>query len=103
MVSSPRFHGRPNERLQRLPERDASRKQPEPRADLLLAAFCCLIGKSWTGTTMLEVKNVTLSRGGTVLIRDASFLIGKGEKAGLVGVNGAGKTTSGSRAPWPTG
>jgi ATP-binding cassette, subfamily F, member 3 len=42
---------------------------------------------------MLEVKNVTLSRGGTVLIRDASFLIGKGEKAGLVGVNGAGKTT----------
>ena len=42
---------------------------------------------------MLEVKNVTLSRGGIVLIRDASFLIGKGEKVGLVGVNGAGKTT----------
>ncbi len=42
---------------------------------------------------MLDVKHVTLSRGGKVLIEDATFLIGKGEKVGLVGVNGAGKTT----------
>src|SRR5262245_12766687 len=42
---------------------------------------------------MLEAKHVTLSRGGTVLLRDASFLIGAGEKVGLVGANGAGKTT----------
>jgi ATP-binding cassette, subfamily F, member 3 len=42
---------------------------------------------------MLEVKHVTLSRGGKYLIEDASFLIGRGEKVGLVGVNGAGKTT----------
>jgi ATPase subunit of ABC transporter with duplicated ATPase domains len=42
---------------------------------------------------MLDVKHVTLSRGGKVLIEDATFLIGNGEKVGLVGVNGAGKTT----------
>jgi ATP-binding cassette subfamily F protein 3 len=42
---------------------------------------------------MLETKHVTLSRGGKILVEDASFLIGRGEKVGLVGVNGAGKTT----------
>jgi ATP-binding cassette, subfamily F, member 3 len=42
---------------------------------------------------MLDVKHVTLSRGGKELIEDATFLIGNGEKVGLVGVNGAGKTT----------
>jgi ATPase subunit of ABC transporter with duplicated ATPase domains len=42
---------------------------------------------------MLEVKHVTLSRGGKALLEDASFLVGRGEKVGLVGINGAGKTT----------
>jgi ATPase subunit of ABC transporter with duplicated ATPase domains len=42
---------------------------------------------------MLDVRHVTLSRGGKTLLQDATFLVGNGEKVGLVGVNGAGKTT----------
>src|SRR5260370_36527733 len=42
---------------------------------------------------MLEVKHLTLSRGGKYLIEEASFVIGRGEEVGVVGVNGAGKTT----------
>ena len=42
---------------------------------------------------MLEARGVALSRGGRTLVHDASFLIGRGEKVGLVGVNGAGKAT----------
>ncbi|HEU5198532.1 MAG TPA: ATP-binding cassette domain-containing protein, partial [Ktedonobacterales bacterium] len=42
---------------------------------------------------MLEVKDVSLSRGSKVLLEHATFLISRGEKVGLVGVNGAGKTT----------
>jgi ATPase subunit of ABC transporter with duplicated ATPase domains len=42
---------------------------------------------------MLEVKDLSLSRGSKVLLEHATFLISQGEKVGLVGVNGAGKTT----------
>lgn len=42
---------------------------------------------------MLEVKDISLSRGSKVLLEHATFLISRGEKVGLVGVNGAGKTT----------
>ena len=42
---------------------------------------------------MLDVQQVTLSRGGNTLVEDATFRIARGEKVGLVGVNGAGKTT----------
>jgi ATPase subunit of ABC transporter with duplicated ATPase domains len=42
---------------------------------------------------MLDVKRLSLSRGGRILLRDASFIINKGDKVGLVGVNGAGKST----------
>ncbi len=42
---------------------------------------------------MLEAKHITLRRGTTTLLEDATFLINPGQKVGVVGVNGAGKTT----------
>ena len=42
---------------------------------------------------MLSVDNLTVSFGGTDLFRDISFLINPKERIGLVGKNGAGKST----------
>lgn len=42
---------------------------------------------------MLSVDNLTVSFGGTDLFRDVSFLINAKERIGLVGKNGAGKST----------
>ncbi len=42
---------------------------------------------------MLTVENVGLILGGRTILDDVSFQIGKGEKVGLVGVNGAGKSS----------
>lgn len=41
---------------------------------------------------IIEVENISKSFGRRVVLRDASFLIRKGEITGIVGENGAGKT-----------
>ena len=42
---------------------------------------------------MITVRNVTLRRGVKVVLQGASFTLNPGEKAGLVGRNGAGKSS----------
>ncbi|MBT0571790.1 ATP-binding cassette domain-containing protein [Curvibacter sp. CHRR-16] len=42
---------------------------------------------------MINLKNITLRRGVKVILQDASTTINPGEKVGLVGRNGAGKST----------
>ncbi|MBM4366304.1 MAG: ABC-F family ATP-binding cassette domain-containing protein, partial [Deltaproteobacteria bacterium] len=42
---------------------------------------------------MIELCGVTMQHGSQVLFLDASFKLNPGEKAGLVGPNGSGKTT----------
>ncbi len=42
---------------------------------------------------MLHVSHVSKSYGITTILDDVSFVLNRGERAGLVGVNGAGKTT----------
>ena len=42
---------------------------------------------------MLAFSNLSLRRGTRLLIKDASFVIHRGEKVGIVGANGTGKTS----------
>ena len=42
---------------------------------------------------MLDVKGLSASIGAIEIIRDASLFVGDGQMCGLIGVNGAGKTT----------
>ena len=42
---------------------------------------------------MLQVSNITLSYGARLVLDDVSFTLSRGEKAGLIGINGAGKSS----------
>ena len=42
---------------------------------------------------MISLKNVTLRRGVKVVLQDASVTLNPGEKVGLIGRNGAGKSS----------
>jgi ABC-type multidrug transport system fused ATPase/permease subunit len=42
---------------------------------------------------MLQARNLSVEVGGRLVVEDASFTLHPGDKAGLVGRNGAGKTS----------
>ena len=42
---------------------------------------------------MLQIKNLSIEVGGRVVLEDATFTVRAGDKAGLVGRNGVGKTS----------
>ena len=46
-----------------------------------------------TGRVVLEAEGIGLSAGDKVLLEDATLVVERGEKVGLVGPNGSGKTT----------
>ena len=46
------------------------------------------------GSKILEIKNVSKSFGDKVILKDFTYLFNRFEKAGLIGRNGTGKTTS---------
>src|SRR4051812_13708241 len=46
-----------------------------------------------TGKTILELRKLTLSIGGRTLAKDLDFILTPGERLGVVGRNGTGKTT----------
>ena len=45
------------------------------------------------GKTVIELEDITLTAGNRTLLDDVTWRLGPGERAGLVGVNGAGKTS----------
>ena len=42
---------------------------------------------------MLNIHNLSVSFGGTYLFEEVTFRLGSGDRVGLVGKNGAGKST----------
>ena len=49
---------------------------------------------------MLTLKNLAVDHGKLRALWDVSLHVGKGERVGLLGANGAGKSTAMGR-PWP--
>ena len=45
------------------------------------------------GKTVLELEDVTLAPGGTALLEHVTWQLGPGDRVGIVGVNGSGKTS----------
>ena len=63
--------------------------EPPPRDPYELARFAT----ARLGRDVLELDDVSVERGGRVLLHRVTWPLGPGERVGLVGVNGAGKTT----------
>jgi len=42
---------------------------------------------------LINIENITKSYTDTLLFDDASFSVNEGEKVGIIGINGTGKTT----------
>ena len=63
--------------------------EPAPRDRLELQKFAT----QRLGKDVLDVEDVDLVRGERTLLRDATWRLGPGDRVGLVGVNGAGKTS----------
>jgi ATP-binding cassette subfamily F protein uup len=63
--------------------------EPPPRDRLELERFAT----QRLGKDVLDLEHVDLERGGRRLLDDVTWRLGPGDRVGLVGVNGAGKTT----------
>ncbi|GAA2970341.1 ABC-F family ATP-binding cassette domain-containing protein [Actinokineospora diospyrosa] len=62
---------------------------PPPRDNVELLAFA----KRRLGRTVVELEDVSISAGDKPILDDETWRIGPGDRVGLVGVNGSGKTT----------
>ncbi len=74
----------------RIDRAEAAKAAPPPKQEktALLALDAMRAGK-----TILEFKKLTLSIGGLTLAKDLDFILTSGERLGVVGRNGTGKTT----------
>ncbi len=63
--------------------------EPEPRDGVELLRF----SSQRLGGKVIDAEHVSVAYGDKVLLRDATWRLGPGDRVALVGVNGAGKTT----------
>ncbi len=63
--------------------------EPPPRDAIALRRFAV----SRLGKDVLDIENTDVTRGGRTLLEKVTWRLGAGDRVGLVGVNGAGKTT----------
>ncbi len=63
--------------------------EPQPRDRVQLQAFAA----SRLGKDVLDLEDATITRGGQDLVDRVTWRIGPGDRIGLIGVNGAGKTS----------
>ena len=63
--------------------------EPPPRDRLALERFAT----QRLGKDVVDVEHVDLARGEKLLLSDATWRLGAGDRVGIVGVNGAGKTS----------
>lgn len=75
------------ERLQQLRQEIKNWQDPERRASLSISE------EKASAQKVIAINNLTVEIGGRVLLEDFSYDVIKGEKIGLVGANGIGKTT----------
>src|SRR3954465_6023294 len=71
------------------PARDRLQPHPLARARLELPRFAT----ARLGKDVLDVEDVDLTRGDRTLLSHATWRLGPGDRVGIVGVNGAGKTS----------
>jgi ATP-binding cassette subfamily F protein uup len=63
--------------------------EPEPRDAVELQRFAM----SRLGKDVLDLEDATITRGGRDLVHSVTWRLGPGDRVGLIGVNGAGKTS----------
>ena len=80
--------------------------EPPPRDSVELTR----LATARLGKTVIELEDVTISAGGRTLLDRVTWLLGPGDRVGIVGVNGSGKTSllnvldgAGAHATWRHG
>jgi ATP-binding cassette subfamily F protein uup len=63
--------------------------EPAPRDTVELSRLAA----ARLGKTVVEIEDVSAAAGSRMLLDDVTWLLGPGERVGVVGVNGSGKTT----------
>jgi ATP-binding cassette subfamily F protein uup len=63
--------------------------EPPPRDTMSLERFA----SARLGKDVIDIEDVTLTRGDKTVLRDVTWRLGPGDRVGIVGINGVGKTS----------